>query len=213
MLVLPSGNCLGALFAIVTCWMSVAVALPSGMVLLSSEVASKVISAGIVSFGGVVFSTSTIWVAFALLPASSVAIHNIVVLPSGNVFDALFVSETNFTLSVAVALPIGTMLPEIESAIVLTAEGAIIFGAVVSTTSTVWVPFALLPDASVAIQSMVDFPRGNVFDALFVIVTCWMSVAVALPIDTEVSFSDGASKGTSAGIVSFGEAVFFTKTV
>src|SRR5574337_2097099 len=213
MLVLPSGNCFGALFVIVTGSMSVAVALPSGMVLLSSEVASKVMSAGIVNFGGVVFSTSTIWVAFALFPASSVATHSTVVLPSGNVFDALFVSETNFTLSVAVALPIGAMLPEIESAIVLTSEGAVIFGAVVSTTSTVWVPFALLPDASVAIQSMVDFPSGNVFDALFVIVTCWMSVAVALPIGTELSFSEVASKVISAGIVSFGEAVFLTKTV
>src|SRR5574340_1667990 len=130
-----------------------------------------------------------------------------VVLASGNVFDALFVSEINLTLSVAVALPIGTTLPEIDSAIALTAEGAVIFGAVVSTTSIVWVPFTLLPDASVAVQRMVDFPSGNVFDALFVIVTCWMSVAVALPIGTVLSFSEVASKVTLAGTVNFGGMV------
>src|SRR5579872_3283484 len=137
MLVLPNGNCFGELLVIVTCWRSVADAFPSGIVLLSSEVASKVMLAGMVSFGGVVFSTSTVWVAFALLPASSVATHNMVVFPSGNVFDALFVSEINWTLSVAVAFPIGTTLSEIDFATTLTAEGAVIFGAVVSTTFTV----------------------------------------------------------------------------
>src|SRR5574337_251954 len=101
MLVLPSGNFFGALFVIVTGSMSVAVALPSGMVLLSSEVASKVMSAGIVSFGGVVFSTSTVWVPFALLPASSVAIQSIVYFPSGNVFDPLFLILPSW-MSVAV---------------------------------------------------------------------------------------------------------------
>ena len=60
MLVFPSGNCCGALFVMVTCSMSLADALPNGIVLLSSEVASNVIPAGTVSFGGVVFSTSTI---------------------------------------------------------------------------------------------------------------------------------------------------------
>ena len=85
--------------------MSVAVALPIGTILLSSEVTSKVMLDGTDSFGGVVFSTSTIWVAFALLPASSVAIQSTVVFPSGNVFDALLVSDTTLTLSEVVALP------------------------------------------------------------------------------------------------------------
>ena len=49
---------------------------------------------GMVSFGGIVFSTSTIWVAFALLPASSVAIHSTAVFPNGNVFDALLAIVT-----------------------------------------------------------------------------------------------------------------------
>src|SRR5574340_752043 len=135
MVVFPSGNTFGELFVIVTCSISFAVALPIGIVLLSSEVASNVIPAGTVSCGGIVFLTSTTWVAFALLPDSSVAIHSIVVFPSGNVFDALLVSEINLTLSLAVALPIGTILSETDFAITLTSEGAVIFGAVVSTTS------------------------------------------------------------------------------
>src|SRR4029077_7179290 len=102
----------------------------------------------------------------------SVATQRTAVLPNGNVCGALFVSEINFTLSVAVALPIGTTLPEIDSAITLTAEGAVIFGAVVSTTSTVCVPLDVFPERSFAIHSMVLFPSGNVFDALDVIVTC-----------------------------------------
>src|SRR6185437_12181935 len=48
---------------------------------------------------------------------------------------------------------------------------------------------------------------------LLVIVTCWMSVAVALPIGTELSLSDVASKVTLAGTVNFGGTVFCTKTV
>ena len=71
----------------------------------------------------------------------------------------------------------------------------------------------MLPDASFAIHNMVLFPSGNVFDALFVIVTCWISVAVALPIGTVLSLSEVASKVMLAGTVSFGGSVFCTKTV
>src|SRR6185437_6837064 len=187
--------------------MSVAVALPIGTVLLSSEVASKVIPAGTVSCGGVIFRTSTIWVAFALLPDSSVAIHNMIVFPNGNVFDALLVSEINLTLSVAVALPIATGLSEIDFATELTSEGGVIFGAVVSTTSITWVRFDVFPETSLAVHNMIVFPNGNVFDALLVMVTCWISVAVALPIGTVLSLSEVASKVTLAGMVSFGAIV------
>src|SRR6185437_791770 len=117
--------------------MSVAVALPIGTVLLSSEVASKVIPAGTVSCGGVIFRTSTIWVAFALLPDSSVAIHVTVVFPNGNILGALFSSETTLTLSETVAFPIGTVLSVRDVAVCLTSEGAVIFGAVVSFIVTV----------------------------------------------------------------------------
>ncbi len=39
-----------------------------------------------------------------MLPEVSFAVHNTMVLPSGNVFDALFVTVTD-CMSVAVALP------------------------------------------------------------------------------------------------------------
>src|SRR5579864_4023570 len=104
--VLPNENVFDALFVIVTGSISVAVALPSDTMLLSRDVASKVMLAGGVIFGGMVLTISTVCVVFALLPASSVATHNIVVFPIGNVFDALFVSDTTLTLSEAVALPI-----------------------------------------------------------------------------------------------------------
>src|SRR5574340_1235910 len=136
MVVFPSGNVFDALLVIVTCWISVAVALPIGIVLLSSEVASKVIPGGTVSCGGVVFLTSTTWVAFDLLPDSSFATHSMVVFPSGNVFDALLVIVTCW-MSVAVALPNGTVLSLSEVASKVTLAGTISFGAVVSFTVTV----------------------------------------------------------------------------
>src|SRR5574340_88224 len=122
MVVFPSGNTFGELFVIVTCSISFAVALPIGIVLLSSEVASNVIPAGTVSCGGIVFLTSTTWVAFALLPDSSVAIHSIVVFPSGNVFDALLDIVT-CCMSVAVALTNGTVLSLSEVASNVTLAG------------------------------------------------------------------------------------------
>ena len=71
----------------------------------------------------------------------------------------------------------------------------------------------MLPDVSLAVHSMVVFPSGNVFDALLVMVTCWMSVAVALPIGTILLSSEVASNVMLGGTVSFGGVVFCTKTV
>ncbi len=55
----PIGNCFGASFVTVICSMSTAVGVPSGTVLLLSEVAAKVIPAGTVNFGDVLSTTST----------------------------------------------------------------------------------------------------------------------------------------------------------
>src|SRR4029077_6851507 len=93
-MVLPSGKVCDALFVIVTGSISDTVALPSGTVLLSSEVASNVTSAGGVRFGAVVSTTSTICVALDILPEASFAVHNTMVLPSGKVCGALFVIVT-----------------------------------------------------------------------------------------------------------------------
>src|SRR5579875_3818874 len=109
--------------------MSAAVALPIGTVLLSSDVASKVTAGGGVSFGGTVSTTVTVWVALAVFPDLSFAVHSTTVLPSGNTFDALFVIDTG-SMSAAVALPIGTVLLSSDVASKVTAGGGVSFGGV-----------------------------------------------------------------------------------
>ncbi len=106
-----------------------------------------------------------------MLPEVSFAVHNTMVLPSGNVFDALFVSDTTLTLSEVVALPNWAVLSVRDVAFTLTSAGATIFGEVVSFTVTDCVAFALLPDASSTFQVMDVNPNGNCFGELFVIVT------------------------------------------
>ena len=66
----------------------------------------------------------------------SFAVHSTVVLPSGNVFDALLVMVTG-SISVAVALPSGTVLLFSEVAWNVTLAGGVNLGAVVSITTTV----------------------------------------------------------------------------
>src|SRR5579872_1294744 len=166
---------------------------------------------GGVIFGGVVSTTLTNWVALDVLPETSFAIHNIVVLPNENVFDALFVIVTG-SISVAVALPSDMVLLLRDVASNVTFGGGVIFGGVVSTTLTNWVALDVLPETSFAIHNIVVLPNENVFDALFVIVTGSISVAVALPSDIVLLLRDVASNVTFGGGVIFGGVVSTTLT-
>src|SRR5579872_3330896 len=141
-----------------------------------------------------------------MLPDTSFAVHRMIVFPSGNVFDALFVIVTCW-ISVAVALPIGTVLSFSEVASKVMLAGMVSFGGVVFCTSIIWVVFALFPDASVAVQVMVVLPNGNTSGALLSIVTGSMSDTAGFASDIVLLLREVASKVMLAGMVSFGGMV------
>src|SRR5437660_10361315 len=70
-----------------------------------------------------------------MLPVASFAVHVIAVLPIGNA-DGELLDIATCSTSVAVALPSDTALSVSEVASTLMSLGEVIFGAVVSTTST-----------------------------------------------------------------------------
>ena len=116
---------------------------------------------GAVTLGAVVSRTVTVCVSAALLPELSVAVHVIVVSPSGKLAGASLVTVTEeSTVSEAVAAPvrIGVVVP---AASAVMSAGAVTLGAVVSRTVTVWVSVAELPASSVAVQVTVVLPSGN----------------------------------------------------
>ncbi len=71
-----------------------------------------------------------------MLPDASVATHNIVVFPSGNVFDALLVNVTGWR-STAVGLFNWTVLLSSDVASTVMLTGFEILGGVVLTTSII----------------------------------------------------------------------------
>src|SRR5713226_9305037 len=135
--VVPIGNADGALLDIdSTPTASVAFAFPTDTALSFTLVASIVMSFGMINFGAVVSLTSTVWVELAELPAVSTAIHVTVVKPMPNTLGALLVTVT-CSRSVTVGVPSGTVLLSSDVASNVMSFGGVIFGAVVSTTSTV----------------------------------------------------------------------------
>src|SRR5579875_475400 len=133
--VFPNGNTAGALLVRETTFvLSVADAFPIVTVLLVGLVALTRMAGGGMIFGGVLSTMSTTWVALAVFPDLSFAVHSTTVLPSGNTFDALFVIDTG-SMSAAVALPIGTVLLSSDVASKVTAGGGVSFGGVLSATS------------------------------------------------------------------------------
>ena len=113
----------------------------------------------LVMIGTVLSVTVTSWVALAVLPAGSVAVHVMVVAPTTNVLPAgTRVTVTVPELSEAVAVPSVALLTVVEHAAApgpvkaVTATGAVIVGAVLSTTVIVCARVAKLPAASVALN-------------------------------------------------------------
>ena len=120
--------------------------------LVSVELSGRytVISDGQLIVGGVLSTTVTICVAVELLPATSVAVQVIVVLPTGNVLpDGLRVIVTAEQLSVAVAMPGSTVVSQVvapEPVYAVTAAGTSVnVGPVESTTVNTTVVVAVLP--------------------------------------------------------------------
>src|SRR5574338_1190517 len=94
------------------------------------------------------------------------------------------------------------VLSDFEVASWVISAGAVIAGAVVSTTVIFCVAFAELPEESIAIQVTMVSPNGNDSGASLVIVT-WptVSVAVGCVSGTALSEDEVASKVMSDGAV------------
>jgi hypothetical protein len=127
-------------------------------------------------------TTVTVWVAVAVLPAASVAVHVTVVVPNWKIAGALFEIVAP-TLSVAEAFPNATLdaVARLRSVGTIIFDGAVIDGGWLSTTVTVCVAVAVLPAASVAVHITVVVPNGKTAGALFEIVAPTLSVAEAVP--------------------------------
>lgn len=130
----------------------------------AGPVASAVMLDGRERVGGVVSTTVTVKPADALLPASSVAVHETLVGPSGNVDPEAGVQTgvtDPSTRSLAVAEK-ETLAPDGPVASAVIPPGTVRAGGVVSTTLIVKLPVALLPATSDAAQLTTVEPTGNV---------------------------------------------------
>jgi hypothetical protein len=106
----------------------------------------------------------------AMLPAASVAVHVIVVTPTGygasSARSSLRLPVTLTwpgQLSVAVASPGSTVAAQVVAAVpvsAITFGGHVMTGGVVSATVTVCVQLAMLPAASAAVQVIIVTPIG-----------------------------------------------------
>ena len=132
-------------------------------------IASCEIDVGGFNTGAVVSTILMIWVAVALLPDVSVAVHVTMVSPSGNASGASLVIEATSTISVDTANPISNFIPELSDISISISDGDWIDGTVVSSTITYWMSVALLPDVSVAVHVTMVSPSGNASGASLVI--------------------------------------------
>jgi hypothetical protein len=181
-------------------------------------VASTVAFAGTVTTGPVVSVTVTVKDAAPLLPLVSVAVHETVVGPSGNVDPLAGVQVTGrgpSTPSLADAVKLNAA-PVAPVASTVAFAGTVTTGPVVSATVTVKDAVPLLPLASVAVQLTVVAPSGNVDPLAGVHVTArgpsTRSVAVAVKLNA-APVALVASTVTFAGTVTTGPVVSVTVTV
>src|SRR5260370_22713827 len=119
--------------------------------------------AGRVRGGAVVSWTTTVAVAVPVLPAASLAVQVMAVLPSAKALpeegEQLGVSEPD-TVSAAVAVKV-TAAPLGPVASTTLGAAMVTTGGVVSATETVKLAFAALPSMSVAAHATVVRPRGK----------------------------------------------------
>ena len=148
-----------------------------------------------------------------LLPHRSVAVHVIVVTPSGNVLPDGGLQTTTgdgSPVSVAVAVYVWTAPAGLVAS--FTASGGMVStGGVVSPTVFVNVPVVLLPDASVAVHVIVVTPIGNMLPDGGLQVTVGdgsaLSVAVAeyvwiAPLGPVASLKASGGRCSTGGVVS-----------
>ncbi len=94
-------------------------------------------------------------------PDPSIADHVTVVVPTGNVAGALFVTEVTVQLSIATGVPKAIPVTEHPDVITeVTLAGAVIVGSALSTTVTICEAIEVLPTASVAVHVTIVEPIG-----------------------------------------------------
>ena len=107
-----------------------------------------------------------------------------------------------------VAFPIDTSLPLGPTASDVISIGAIISGAVESTTEIIWGALAEFPEMSVAVQVTVVIPIGNEEGASFVTEAISTNSSICgCPKSAKFSAVSIASINTSAGAVILGDVV------
>src|SRR5438046_1623518 len=143
--------------------------------------------------GGMVSMTLTVWLHWALLPQTSVAAQVRVaskVLPQGLAVLVSVLTTVMARLVPPLSVAVGmSKLQAVPSCALLLVLLQLMTGAVVSTTLTVWLHWALLPQGSVAAQVRVASKVLPQWPA--VLVTVLTTVIVALPL---LSVAVGGSK-------------------
>src|SRR5690606_41075659 len=141
-------------------------------------------------------------------PALSVTVQVTVVLPSGKVSGALLLTEATPQLSAVSGVPRAKpVASHPESALTVTASGAVIVGTVVSFTVTVWVAVAVKPALSVTVQVTVVLPSGKVSgESLLTEAMPQLSAVSGVPRATPVaSHPESALTVTASGAVIVGD--------
>src|SRR5258708_2794606 len=109
----------------------------------------------------------------AVLPCESVAVQITVLVPTGNIAGAWFVTVTALQLSETVGVLSVTLVAPHRpgEATTATSAGQVIEGGWLSVTITSCGQVVVLPCESVAVQITVFVPTGNIAGALLVTVT------------------------------------------
>ena len=136
------------------------------------------------------------------------AVHVIMVSPSGKTSGALLEIEGMSTKSLETGFPSVTMFESADVASMVIGPGAVMLGDVVSTIVTIWVALTELPDVSVAVHMTSVSPNTKNLDGCSVTEAIpIMSFAVASPNSTIVLDRPVASATISDGATISGSVV------
>jgi hypothetical protein len=151
-----------------------------------------------------------------MLPAPSVAVQIIVVVPNGKAVGALLVTVGAPQLSLLVGVPKTT--PVAVQPVFVVAEtlaGAVILGKILSVTVTTCTAVLVFPEPSVTVQTTFVAPGGKVVGALFVTeATVQLSAVVGVPKTTPAALQpEFGAIFILAGAVIVGNTLSTTVTI
>ena len=169
-IVSPSAKNSGASFMIdIISPLSVAIDSPNWTLFWSLLVASTITSSGTCKIGEIVSIMVTLCSVLTVFPDSSVAVQVTVVSPTGKNSGASLVIETSPIMSRASGDCNSIILFNDVTASATMSESDDMLGGVVSTTSICCVANTEFPALSIAVQTTVDKPKGNIPGELFTI--------------------------------------------